>query len=88
MWNIHDFTLGFKIFRREAAQDIFLYQYDNHYTAEAEIVFISRKRGWKYLELPIIWTDDRDSRVRPFKDSMRSFLGMLRVLNNYFRGKY
>lgn len=88
MWDIHDFTLGFKLFRREAAQDIFKYQYDNYYTAEAEIVFLSRKRGWKYMELPITWTDNRDSRVHPFRDSVRSFLGMLLVLRNYFQGKY
>ncbi len=88
MWGIHDFTLGFKMFRMEAAQDIFKYQYDNYYTAEAEIVFLSRKRGWKYLEMPVTWTDDKDSRIYPFLDSMRSMLGMLKVLGNYFQGRY
>lgn len=88
MWKVHDFTLGFKMFRRVAAQDIFRHQYDSRFFAEAEIVFVAHKRKWKYMELPITWTDDRDSRVRPFRDSARSLWGMIRVLGHYFQGKY
>lgn len=88
MPNISDFTLGFKMFRRSAAQDIFSYQYDHHYLAEAEIVYIARRRGWKIVQLPVTWTDNRDSRVRPFKESLRSFKGMLRVISRDIKGYY
>lgn len=83
-----DFTLGFKSFRNKAAKDIFARQFDNHYVAEAEIVFISKRRGWRVMELPVIWSDNRDSRVRPFRDSFRSFRGMLQILWRAFKGKY
>lgn len=83
-----DFTLGFKSFRNKAAKDIFARQYDNHYVAEAEIVFVSKRRGWRVAELPVIWSDNRDSRVRPFRDSFRSFRGMLQILWRALKGKY
>lgn len=83
-----DFTLGFKSFRNNAAEDIFSRQYDNHYVAEAEIVFVAKRRGWRVLEIPVVWRDNRDSRVRPFRDSFRSFRGMLGILLRTLKGKY
>lgn len=87
-WWITDFTLGFKMFRKDAAHDIFLHQFDNYYVAEAEIVYIAHKRGWKIQELPVTWTDHRDSRVHPFYDSIRSFKGVLQILWRSVRGRY
>lgn len=88
LWNIHDFTLGFKMFRRDAARDIFSHQYDNYYFAEAEIVCVSQYRKWKYFELPITWINDRDSKVNPYKESFRAFLGVIRSIGNHIRGRY
>ena len=88
MWDVTDFTLGFKMFRREAALDIFAKQFDPHYLAEAELVFVAGRRGWKRRELPVIWTDNRDSRVRPFKESFRSLKGMAAILIRWLRGRY
>ncbi|OHB17594.1 MAG: hypothetical protein A2749_00965 [Parcubacteria group bacterium RIFCSPHIGHO2_01_FULL_45_26] len=87
-WHIHDFTLGFKMFRLETAQDIFKYQFDDHYVAEAEIIFVARKRKWRLLELPVTWSDNRDSRVRPFRDSIRSFRGLATLLLRSLKGQY
>lgn len=87
-WRTTDFTLGFKMFKRKAAEDIFRHQYDNHYVAEAEIVYIAKRRGWHAAESPVTWTDNRDSRVRPFRDSFRSFCGMCKVLLRDMRGAY
>jgi len=88
LWRVSDFTLGFKMFRREAACDIFSRQFDNQFLAEAEIVFIAHRRGWKTVELPVIWSDNRDSRVRPFRDSLRSFKGLMKILWREAKGEY
>ncbi len=87
-WDINDFTLGFKMFRKAAAQDIFSKQYDNHFVAEAEIVLASRKLGWKFKELPISWTDNRDSRISPIRESFRSFKGLIQLRMRAFKGMY
>jgi dolichyl-phosphate beta-glucosyltransferase len=88
LWRTTDFTLGFKMFRKNAALDIFDHQYDNAYVAEAEIVYVAHKRGWKVLELPVIWTDNKDSRIKPFRDSARSFIGVFKIFTRSFSGKY
>ncbi len=88
MWRTTDFTLGFKMYRKESARDIFAHQYDPFYVAEAEKVFVAKVRGHTAIELPITWTDDPDSRVRPLRDTFRSLSGMFLILGRYFRGKY
>ena len=90
LWSfeIDDFTLGFKMFRREAVQDIFLHQFDDKYVAEAEILFAAKKRGWRLKELPVTWDNDANSRVRPFRDSWRSLKGLAAVVLNGIKGRY
>lgn len=88
LWRVSDFTLGFKMFRKNAAKDIFSHQFDNHFLAEAEIVFVSHRRGWNVAELPVIWSDNRDSKVRPFRDSLRSLKGLIKILWRDLKGKY
>ncbi|MBI2096554.1 MAG: glycosyltransferase [Candidatus Sungbacteria bacterium] len=88
MWCTTDFTLGFKMFRRRAATDIFQHQFDSHFLAEAEIAYVAKRRKWNVTELPVTWSDNRDSRVRPLRDSFRSFQGMIKILWRDVRGKY
>lgn len=87
-WPLFDRINGFKMFRREAAWDIFRRQYDNTFLGEAEIVFIAEKRGWKVKELPILWTDYRGSQVRALRDSGRSFFGIFKILWRQHQGLY
>lgn len=88
MWFVTDFTLGFKMFRRAAAHDIFAHQYDPYFVAEAELVFVTHKRGHKGIELPVTWTDNADSRVKPVRDTLRSLRGLVQVLGREILGRY
>lgn len=87
-WRFVDRVNGFKMIRKEAALDIFTHQYDNTFLAEAEIVYVAEKRDWHTQELPIFWTDNRDSRIKPWSESVRSFMGMFRILHNDWNGLY
>lgn len=87
-WHIQDYTLGFKMFRAEAARDIFAHQFDSGFLAEGEIVFVAMRRGWRLVELPTLWTDFRESRVNPWRDSARSMAGLLAVLARSRQGRY
>lgn len=70
---ISDFTLGFKMFRREAARGIFPRTRADGFAAEAELVCAAVRGGWRLCELPVRWTDYvGDSRVRPLRDAWRS----------------
>jgi dolichyl-phosphate beta-glucosyltransferase len=87
-WRTTDFTLGFKMFRRKAAEDIFSHQYDNQYVAEAEILFAAYRRRWRIQELPVVWSVNRDSRVRPMRDAARSLRGVFSILRRRGAGTY
>ncbi len=88
MWRITDFALGFKMFRRAAAHDIFAHQYELFIVAEAEIIYVAAKRGHRFIEIPVTWTDDADSRIKPFREIGRSLIGLVRILTRSFLGKY
>jgi dolichyl-phosphate beta-glucosyltransferase len=88
MWNITDFALGFKMFRRSAARDIFAHQYERHIVAEAEIIYIAKARGHKFIEIPVTWTDDADSRIQPMREVFRSLAGLARIKLRAFTGAY
>lgn len=87
-WDFRDRVNGFKMFRKRAAADIFAYQHETSFLAEAEIVYIAEHRGWKYELLPVEWRDSRDSRIRPFRESWRSFWGMFKIIKRGRQGVY
>jgi SAM-dependent methyltransferase len=87
-WDVTDFTLGFKMFRREAALDVIRHQFDSGYLAEAELLVAARGRGWRVVELPVRWVEYGGSRIRPLRESWRSFWGLLGMLRRDARGDY
>lgn len=87
-WRMKDRVNGFKMFRRVAAEDIFRHQTLDYFLAEAEIVVIADRRGWISKELPVMWADNRDSRIRPFKEALRSFRGIFEILVKDWKGEY
>lgn len=87
-WRMIDRVNGFKMFRRDAALDIFNHQFDNTFLGEAEIVYVAEKRGWKTQELPINWTDYRGSQVKPLREAWRSIIGMFKILARDKKGLY
>lgn len=86
-WGI-DRINGFKMFRRETAEDIYRHQFEDGFLAEVEVVFVADHRGWKVQELPIRWTDYRGSRVNPWRESWRSLTGMVKILARNRKGRY
>jgi len=87
-WDFQDRVNGFKMFRAKSAHDIFAHQHETGFLAEAELVVIAERRKWNYILLPVSWTDNRDSRIRPFKESWRSFWGMFDILKRVRQGMY
>jgi dolichyl-phosphate beta-glucosyltransferase len=85
---ISDFTCGFKLFSREAAQRIFPRQRLWGWGFDVEIALIAKRQGLRLVEEPVEWVDDARSRVRIGRDAMRSALDLVRVRWNDVRGRY
>jgi glycosyltransferase involved in cell wall biosynthesis len=94
-----DTQCGFKMFRADAAHDIF--QRVQLYGAQAkkvkgaavtaydvEVLFLALKRGYKVKEVPTEWRYGTMTKVNPLTDSMRNFGDVMRVRLNDWRGKY
>jgi dolichyl-phosphate beta-glucosyltransferase len=85
---VTDFTCGFKVFRRDAAQEVFSRQTLSNWSFDAEILFLARHLGYEITEVPVTWTNDADTRVRLLRDTASSLQGLLRIAGRRARGAY
>lgn len=85
---ISDITCGFKCFKGNIVRDIFSRQQLHDWSFDAEILFISRKHGYKIKEVPVRWSDVPGTKVKLLRDSIRSFWGLLKIRFDDFKGKY
>lgn len=84
---IKDTQAGFKIFRAQAAQEVFSVLTLDRWGFDVEALAVARHKGYKVLEQPIKWVNDPNSKV-----SAGAYLDVLRevvqVRINLWRGKY
>lgn len=95
----NDTQCGFKLFRADAARDLFnrVQLYGDNAAAvkgaavtayDVEVIFLAVKRGYRVKEVPTEWRYGSVSKVNPVSDSMRNFMDVMRVRLNDWRGKY
>ncbi len=75
-----DFTCGFKCFSKRAVQGIFSRQKIYNWSFDSEILYLAKKLGFKVYEVGVEWYNDPSTNVKLFKDTISSFIGLLRVI--------
>lgn len=83
-----DVMAGCKMYRRNAAADIFRHQYDNRYLGAAETVYAATKLGYNVQELPVTWTDVSGAHIEFVKDVIRTLKGLIGIGIRTLQGKY
>src|SRR3989344_3468126 len=83
---VSDFPCGFKCFSMEAIHKIFPYARIDRWSYDAEILYLARLCNLKIHEVPVLWTNDEDSRVRLGKDALQSFTDLLKIRLNKYPG--
>ncbi len=86
--SVHDFTCGFKCFRRACIKKIFSRHRLNGWGYDTEILFIAHTLGFSIKEISVTWSDSSDSKVRLWKDVVRSALDLIRIRINSMLGCY
>jgi glycosyltransferase involved in cell wall biosynthesis len=86
--SFQDTQCGFKIFRGEVAEDLFACQLLDGWSFDIELLYISRKRGYKVEELPIPWYYSEQSHVSPVKDALQMIWDIFKIRLNARRGAY
>jgi dolichyl-phosphate beta-glucosyltransferase len=76
---IYDTQCGFKLFRREAAREIFRRVKLSGYGFDFEALMIARDLGFEVAEVPIRWAHQEDSKVVLWRDAPRVLLDLLRL---------
>lgn len=85
---VSDFTCGFKLFRKKAAQAIFSKQQIKKWAFDAESLFIAKKYYFKIKEVPVEWTDKKGSKVRFPKDIVETLISLFLIRIYDILGKY
>lgn len=85
---LEDTQCGFKVFRAEAARSIFSRSVEDGWAFDVEVLALARALGLRVVEVPIDWTYDADSRVRPIRDGVAMMRAILRIRRNIARGVY
>ncbi len=85
---IADFTCGFKGFTYESGKKLFSQSRIDRWAYDAEIIFLAHKYGYKIAQVPVVWENRVDTRVKMGRAAVESFFDVLRVRVWELMGKY
>jgi len=83
-----DTQCGFKLFRRDAARQVFRRLRLERFGFDVEALYLARKLGFKAVEVPVRWSHSEGTKVRMLSDSLNMFLDLARIRWNDLRGRY
>lgn len=82
-----DTQCGFKLFRRDAARQVFSRQLLERFGFDVEVLFIAHKRGYRIAEVPVRWNHAEGSKVGMFT-GLHAFVELAQVRLNALKGRY
>jgi dolichyl-phosphate beta-glucosyltransferase len=74
-----DTQCGFKLFRGPVARELFPKAVIDRFAYDVEILTLARQKGYRIMEVPVIWSNAPGSKVNPVTDSARMFLDTMRI---------
>lgn len=85
---ISDTQCGFKLFKAGPARKIFALQRVPRFGFDVEALYVARKMGLKIEEISVAWENSPETKVRPVRDGLRTFLDLALIRWYDFRGLY
>lgn len=82
-----DTQCGFKLYRRDAAREIFTRQLLDGFSFDVEDLMIAKLLGYKAVEVPVRWNDVQGTKVSMLHGA-KSFGDLLRIRWNQVKGCY
>ena len=86
-WGIKDSQCGFKCFTKKAAVDILPRCKINRFAFDPEILVVAKKRNYRVKEIPILWKNDPESKVK-FKSMVKMAIDLFKIRWNLIKGDY
>ena len=82
-----DTQCGFKLYRNDAAKQIFPRQILDGFSFDVEDLFIAHRLGLKIVEVPVVWNDVEGTKVS-LRHGLQSFSDLLLVRWYAMQGRY
>ena len=74
-----DAQCGFKAISKNIRKNLLHKIKDNEWFFDTELLLLSKKYGYRISEIPVIWKDDPDTRVKVISTAIKDIKGLLRV---------
>lgn len=84
---ISDTQCGFKFYRAAVAKRLFGALVTDGFMFDVEIILRAVKDGCRILEFPVIWSNDPDTRFKPFPGSLKVLGDLTRIRLALWRGR-
>lgn len=85
---LRDTQCGFKCYKGQVAQEIFSLQRIPGWGFDMEVLFLARKLRRSICEVGVEWHYQSQSKVKPFRDSLKMLVEIMRVRWYSLRGVY
>jgi dolichyl-phosphate beta-glucosyltransferase len=82
-----DTQCGFKLFRKDAVENIFSRQIEEGFSFDVEDLLIARALGLRAIEVPVEWSNVEGTKVS-LMQGMKSFADLVRIRGRSVRGSY
>jgi glycosyltransferase involved in cell wall biosynthesis len=83
-----DGQCGFKAVSREAAERIIPQVEDQSWFFDTELLVLAEKQGRRIKDLPIVWIEDDDSRVKLVRTAWDDIKGVFRIRRRLWRERW
>lgn len=81
-FNISDTQCGFKAFKGSVARELVLRQTINRFAFDVELLYIGYLNGYVIKEIPVIWENDEDSKVKLVGSSFKFMRDLIKIKLN------
>jgi dolichyl-phosphate beta-glucosyltransferase len=75
---IRDTQCGFKLFRRDAAREVFSRATVDRFAFDVEALLLARRLGYRIAEVPVLWFNSPDTRVG-LGGGLEAFAALFRI---------
>jgi dolichyl-phosphate beta-glucosyltransferase len=76
---IQDTQCGFKLFRGDVARELFAKARVDRFAWDVEILYLAKRRGLAIAEVPVLWFNSPESKVRFVRDAVQTLWDVLRI---------
>lgn len=80
LWtSFSDAQCGFKAISRAATADLVPEVVDQSWFFDTELLVLAEKRGYRIADIPVLWIEDDDSRVKIIRTAWEDIKGVFRI---------